>query len=62
MGLRMACFQHRAAKAFPNLDLSFQVPSEKEADESFFESKADPRDVFGCPPLRSWPWGPCSSI
>ena len=42
-------FQHRAAKAFPNLDLSFQVPSEEEVDESFFESKADPRMFSDAP-------------
>ena len=34
-------FQRRATKAFPSLDLNFQVPSEEEAEESSSESEAD---------------------
>ena len=36
-------FQRRAAKAFPGLDLNFQVSNEEEAEESLFEGEADLR-------------------
>ena len=35
-------FQRRVAKAFPSLDLNFQVPTKEEAEESSSESGADP--------------------
>ena len=42
-------FQRRVAKAFPSLDLNFQVPSEEEVEESFSESEADFRTFSDAP-------------
>ena len=39
---RWLAFQRRAAKAFPSLDLNFQVPSKEEAEESSSKSEVDP--------------------
>ena len=39
----------RASKAFPSLDLNFQVPSEEEVEESLFEGEADPRMFSDAP-------------
>ena len=45
-------FQCRASKAFPSLDLNFQVPSEEEVEESSSESEADP-EMFSKAPRSS---------
>ena len=45
MGLLVARFRCRAAKAFPGLDFNLQVPNEEEAEESVSEDDADP-EVF----------------
>ena len=55
MGLQVACFSARAAKAFPNLDLNFQFPSEEEAEESSFESEANPRTFLNAPHSPDYP-------
>ena len=46
---RWLAFQRRAAKAFPGLDLNFQVPNEEEAEESIYEDEADPGVFFDTP-------------
>ena len=51
-------FQCRAAKAFPSLDLNFQVPSEEEAEESSSESEADPGMFSGAPRFADCPGDP----
>ena len=35
-------FQRRVAKAFPGFDFNFQVPNEKEVEESISEDEIDP--------------------
>ena len=53
---RWLAFQRRAAKAFPSLDLSFQVPSEEEEEESFSKSEADPKTFSDAPCSFDGPW------
>ena len=45
-------FQRIAAKAFPGLDLNFQVPNKEEEEESLSKGEADPR-VFSNAPSPS---------
>ena len=51
-------FQHRAAKAFPILDLNFQVPSKEEAEESSSESEAEPGTFSDGPRSADCPGDP----
>ena len=51
-------FQRRAAKAFPSLDLNFQVLNEEEAKESFSKSEADFRTFFDAPRSSDCPGDP----
>ena len=51
-------FQRRAAKAFPTLDLNFQVPSEEEVEESSSESEADPGTFSDAPCSADCPGDP----
>ena len=51
-------FQRRAAKAFPGLDLNFQVPSDEEAEESFSEDEADPKVFSDAPHSADCPGEP----
>ena len=39
-------FQHRASRAFPNLEFNFQL-SDEEAEESLFEAEAEAEVLFG---------------
>ena len=52
---RWLAFQRRVAKAFPSLDLNFQVPSKEEAEESSFESGADPETLSDAPRSADYP-------
>ena len=51
-------FQRRASKAFPSLDLNFQVPSEEEAKESSSESEANLRTFSDAPHFAFLPGDP----
>ena len=51
-------FQRRAVKAFPSLDLNFQVPSEEEVEESSSESEADPGSFSDTPRSADCPGDP----
>ena len=51
-------FQRRAAKAFPSLDLNFQVPSEEEVEESSSKSEADPGTFSDSPRSAVFPGDP----
>ena len=55
---RWLAFQRRAAKAFPSLDLNFQVPSEEEVEESSSESEADPGSFSDAPHSADCPGDP----
>ena len=55
---RWLAFQRRAIKAFPSLDLNFQVPSEEEAEESSSESEADPGTFSNAPRSADCPRDP----
>ena len=51
-------FQLRVAKAFPGLDLNFQVTNEEEAKESSSENGADPGTLSDAPRSADCPGDP----
>ena len=46
MGLRVACFRHRASRAFLDLEFNFHL-SDEEAEEYVFEADVDAEVLFG---------------
>ena len=51
-------FQRRAVKAFPSLDLNFQVPNEEEVEKSSSESETDLETFWDAPLFADYPGDP----
>ena len=51
-------FHRKATKVFPGLDFNFQVPTEGEAEESYFDDEADPMVLSDAPNFVPLPGEP----